>query len=57
MAKINRKKFSVEELSQLEEILQKAISEVESAQKTVAQLKQTKISLRQKHENAAHQYR
>ena len=57
MAKINRKKFSVEELSQLEEILQKAISEVESAQKTVAQLKQTKIYLRQKHENAAHQYR
>ena len=57
MAKITRKKFSVNELSELEETVQKAVSQVETAQKSLAHLRSTKTSLRQKHANAAHDYR
>ena len=54
---IKRHVFSTQELSKIEESVQTAIVDLETAKKDLAQLKLAKTSLQQKHTNNAHKYR
>ena len=54
---VKRHVFSTEDLSKIEESLQRAIVDLEKAQKDLAQLKRAKTSLQQKHTENAHKYR
>ena len=56
-SKINRHVYSPEELLKLQNTLTKAKQNVEKAQNGLGQLKRSKISLQQKHNENGHKYR
>ena len=57
MATVKRHTFSKEEIKDLENIVQKAHSEVSKAQCAIGHFKRAKINAQQKHTSKNHNYR
>ena len=57
MANVIRHDFSQEEIFQLEKVVKGAILDLDNANRALGQLKLSKMSIRQKWEQAKHRYR
>ena len=57
MAHVKRHIYSTEELIKLDEIVNKANSDVCDAQKKLGQLKRSHLHIKEQHQNGAHKYR
>ena len=57
MANLTRHKFSSQEISELQKVVEDALLDVDNAKKALGQIKVAKMTTRQKYEKGAHRYR
>ena len=57
MANLTRHKFSSQEISELQKVVEDALLDVDNAKKALGQIKVAKMTTRQKYEEGAHRYR